>query len=418
MPRSRPMFFFTRLKTHPLWLWGLKPSIIGGVAVFAASPLLITLPMVADAYDIVRMSKTLFVVLVGFVWSAATSAYLIARWTGALDQYDRLRKRRAAPGSKGSGLRRIFVIKPPEKPDTRAADAARDLLRIAVQYLESQRYKAALDAYRHALRTAMGNFQRTRQYGLLYYGLIAYRGIAACALQVGRKEEAAVAIETGLFHAETGLERWPGAPQLVEQQALLAAFKWKTGLDGTTYHPHDLGQWLGDDGLSPAIMATVATPPVSDFLRKGSGNFRFASSDFNEPITPQGIDTVTDPETRPPLSNGLPHPPIPSRLRELLEDYPEHLARIREVLDKVVEDPLKLTPLFEQAIWALEDQTTVFIREAQAELEVAQEAGEADAIAMAKAKVSLMRRSRSANVGLGNLDEIWEYFKAHAEFFK
>lgn len=118
------------------------------------------------------------------------------------------------------------------------------------------------------------------------------------------------------------------------------------------------------------------------------------------------------------LSNGLPPPPIPSRLRELLKDYPEHLARIREVLDKVVEDPLKLTPLFEQAIWALEDQTTVFIREAQAELEAAQEAGKADAIAVAKAKASLMRQSRSANVGLGNLDEIWEYFKAHAEFFK
>jgi hypothetical protein len=412
------MFFFTRLKTHPLWLWGLKPSIIGGMAVFAASPLLIILPMVADAYDIVRMSKTLFVVLVGFVWSAATSAYLIARWTCALDQYDRLRKRRAAPGSKGSGLRRIFVIKPPEKPDTRATDAARDLLRIAVQYLESQRHEEALDAYRHALRTAMGNFQRTRQYGLLYYGLIAYRGIAACALQVGRNEEAAVAIETGLFHAETGLERWPGAPQLVEQQALLAAFKWKTGLDGTTYHPHDLGQWLGDDGLSPAIMATVATPPVSDFLRRRSGNFRFASSDFNEPITPQGIDTVTDPETRPPLSNGLPHPPIPPRLRELLKDYPEHLARIQDDLNNVVEDPFKSTPLFEQAIWALEGRTSAFIREAATELEAAQVSGDAAAIALAEAKASLMRRAADPNGGLKGLHELWDFFQLHRELLK
>jgi len=118
------------------------------------------------------------------------------------------------------------------------------------------------------------------------------------------------------------------------------------------------------------------------------------------------------------LANGLPQPPIPRRLRELLKDYPGHLARIQEVLDRLVVDHAKSIPLFEQAIWALEGRTSAFIREAQAELEAALEASEADAIAAAKAKTSLMRRSRSANVGLGNLDELWEYFKAHAEFFK
>ncbi len=122
---------------------------------------------------------------------------------------------------------------------------------------------------------------------------------------------------------------------------------------------------------------------------------------------------MTDPETRPPLSNGLPPPPIPQRLRELLKDYPEHLARIREVLDKVVEDPLKLTPLFEQAIWALEDQTTVFIREAQAELEAAQEVGDADAIAKAEVKEELMFSARSVNDGLKGLHELWDYFEAN-----
>ncbi len=115
------------------------------------------------------------------------------------------------------------------------------------------------------------------------------------------------------------------------------------------------------------------------------------------------------------LANGLPQPPIPQRLRELLKDYPGHLARIQEVLNEVVEKPLKLTPLFEQAIWALEDQTTVFIREAQVELEAAQEVGDADAIARAEVKEELMFSARSVNDGLGDLKVIHDYLLAHKD---
>lgn len=115
------------------------------------------------------------------------------------------------------------------------------------------------------------------------------------------------------------------------------------------------------------------------------------------------------------LASGLPQPPIPQRLRELLKGYPGHLARIQEVLNKVVEKPLKLTPLFEQAIWALEDQTTVFIREAQAELEAAQEVGDADAIARAEFKEELMFSARSVNDGLGDLRVIRDYLLAHKD---
>jgi hypothetical protein len=115
------------------------------------------------------------------------------------------------------------------------------------------------------------------------------------------------------------------------------------------------------------------------------------------------------------LSNGLTPPPIPQRLRELLKDYPSYLERIQEVLNRVVVDPAKSTPLFEQAIWALEGRTSAFIREAQAELEAAQEAGEANAIAKAEAKEELMFSARSVNDGLGDLKELREYLEIHKD---
>lgn len=127
---------------------------------------------------------------------------------------------------------------------------------------------------------------------------------------------------------------------------------------------------------------------------------------------------MNDQEAPKKLLNGLPPPPIPPRLCELLENYPEHLARIQEVLNDVVVDHAKSVPLFEQAIWALEGRTSAFIREAQAELEAAQEAGEADAIARAEAKASLMRRAADPNGGLKGLHELWDYFQSQKEFLK
>jgi hypothetical protein len=120
------------------------------------------------------------------------------------------------------------------------------------------------------------------------------------------------------------------------------------------------------------------------------------------------------------LSNGLPPPPIPQRLRELLKDYPEHLARIQGDLNDLILNHAKSIPLFEQAIWDLEGRTSAFIREAQAELEAAQEAGDAAAIARAEAKAKLMRRSGNSNDGLKLffMDDLWDYFEAHKDAFK
>lgn len=118
------------------------------------------------------------------------------------------------------------------------------------------------------------------------------------------------------------------------------------------------------------------------------------------------------------LSNGLPQPPIPQRLRELLKDYPGHLARIQEDLNDLVSNHAKSIPLFEQLIWDLEGRTSAFIREAQVELEAAQEAGDADAIARAEMKEELMFSARSVNDGLKGLHELWDYFEENKDSFK
>lgn len=123
-------------------------------------------------------------------------------------------------------------------------------------------------------------------------------------------------------------------------------------------------------------------------------------------------------ETPATLANGLPAPPIPQCLRELLKDYPGHLARIQEVLNRVVLDHAKSVPLFEQAIWALESRTSAFIREAATELEAAQASGDAGLIALAEAKASLMRRARSPNAGLKGMHELWDFFQLHKELLK
>ncbi len=124
---------------------------------------------------------------------------------------------------------------------------------------------------------------------------------------------------------------------------------------------------------------------------------------------------MNDQDTFLKLANGLPIPPIPQRLRELLKDYPEHLAQIQEDLNDLVLNHAKSIPLFEQVIWDLEGRTSAFIREAQVELEAAQEAGDADAIARAEVKEELMFSARSVNDGLGDLKEVRDYIQAHKD---
>jgi hypothetical protein len=114
---------------------------------------------------------------------------------------------------------------------------------------------------------------------------------------------------------------------------------------------------------------------------------------------------------------GLPHPPVPKKLQEMLHDYPEHIDRLQEQLNSVAEEPSSVTPKFEVAIWMLEGQLDEFVREAQTELEAIQATGNAEAIAQAEAKESLMFRARSSNGGMKGLHDLWEYFAENKDAF-
>lgn len=113
----------------------------------------------------------------------------------------------------------------------------------------------------------------------------------------------------------------------------------------------------------------------------------------------------------------LPPPPVPQKLREMLQDYPGHIERLQEVLNGVVFDGRVLLMPFDQAIWALEGRLETFIREAQTELETAQSSGNADAITQAEAKESLMFRARSSNGGMKGLHDLWSYFEENKDAF-
>lgn len=86
----------------------------------------------------------------------------------------------------------------------------------------------------------------------------------------------------------------------------------------------------------------------------------------------------------------LPPPPVPTGLREMLKDYPEHVERLQESLNSVVEKPVKGIPPLEVAIWELEGTLENFVSDARRELKIAEESGNPNVIEQAKKKLRLM----------------------------
>ena len=113
----------------------------------------------------------------------------------------------------------------------------------------------------------------------------------------------------------------------------------------------------------------------------------------------------------------LPPVPVPPRLRELLKDYPEHIERLQEALNSIIAKPSLGTPQFEVAIWELEGETSLFVAEAQEELEGAKANGDPQKIAAAEEKWRVMRFARSPNIGLMDLENVYEYFERYKAYF-
>ncbi|RMH89108.1 hypothetical protein EBB59_10925 [Lysobacter pythonis] len=102
----------------------------------------------------------------------------------------------------------------------------------------------------------------------------------------------------------------------------------------------------------------------------------------------------------------------------MLRDYPEHIQTLQDDLNDVVAKPFKGTPMFEQAIWALEGALEAFIDEAREELRAAEASGDPAAIARAEEKISLMRRAHSSNGGMRDLHTLRMYFDANKRAFE
>jgi len=111
----------------------------------------------------------------------------------------------------------------------------------------------------------------------------------------------------------------------------------------------------------------------------------------------------------------LPPPPVPQRLREILKDYPQHLQVLQNDLNQVIAKPFQGTPIFEQAIWALEDALGGFIDEARDELQAAEVSGDAEAIAKAEKKDFAVGYAR---MNMGGMSDLGDYFDLHRDAFR
>ena len=112
----------------------------------------------------------------------------------------------------------------------------------------------------------------------------------------------------------------------------------------------------------------------------------------------------------------LPPIPIPPRLPEMLGDYPELVDEIRQTLDSYLKQPMYSQPL-DGALWALEGKLSAFISRTRAEVRTAEASGDAEAIARANVKLSLMFKAYSKNGGLKDINNICDYFEEHDEAF-
>ena len=98
----------------------------------------------------------------------------------------------------------------------------------------------------------------------------------------------------------------------------------------------------------------------------------------------------------------------------MFKEYPEHIERLQQVLNRSAERSLE-APLmpFDDAINALVGRLESFIIEARTELADAKASGDPQAIERATEKERLMSFARSSNIGMANLSELRAYFDAN-----
>jgi hypothetical protein len=101
----------------------------------------------------------------------------------------------------------------------------------------------------------------------------------------------------------------------------------------------------------------------------------------------------------------------------MLKDYPEHVERLQEALNRLLEKRMPGAPPFERAIWLLEGRLETFTHEAQEEMKVAQSGGDVELIAKAEAKEKLMSQACWKHIWISD-DALWSFFEQREDEFK
>lgn len=102
-------------------------------------------------------------------------------------------------------------------------------------------------------------------------------------------------------------------------------------------------------------------------------------------------------------------PPVPQKLCDMLKDFPAHTAKLQADLNRVVEKALPGTPMFEQAIWALEEALSWFAVDAREELKAAQARGDLDLVEWARWTALNFGHARA---NMGSMPDLDAYFNA------
>ncbi len=110
------------------------------------------------------------------------------------------------------------------------------------------------------------------------------------------------------------------------------------------------------------------------------------------------------------MSDMLPSP-VPRKLREIFQSHPELLQEVQNGLDQLAAKPSPGTPIFEQAVWVVEDTLSALAQRARDDLASAEQSGDAAAIEAAKSKQSVVTQAKPKQVWLVDLGEFESYAK-------
>lgn len=112
----------------------------------------------------------------------------------------------------------------------------------------------------------------------------------------------------------------------------------------------------------------------------------------------------------------LPAPPVPQKLRELLEDYPECILQLQELLSEFSKPKPRVQPS-DEALWLLQDQLASFLFEAKDELTAAEASRDLAAIEKARQKKAVMLHAQARAQWITD-KWFWNFFQENKEAFK